>query len=145
MILFYEHMAYILHNNIGADSIISFLESYNIIFPQRSADQTVYWDALYTNLFGAENSFSEYLEEVNKYIVEKVVHSLSTIQGMITQIEREVDEYLSEIPKEKLRDVARKALIDKKSKTLIEQAKNIKKFRPTSYETKEEKSEESLF
>lgn len=130
MILFYEHMAYILNEHIPADSIISFLKRYDEIFPEPSNNQKVYWEGLLKYLFTNANSFTRYMTEVEFYAREKATHALSVIQSKIEGVGKDVDSMLSNMTNEELQRIARLSLIESRSRELQEQERHIMEFRP---------------
>ena len=129
MILFYEHLSFILNQNISADKIIDVLNSYNTIFPYSSKDQTIYWNGIIRALFDNSANFYTYMREVKSYILEKVLHSKELINNRLSCIDKDVDDYLNTVDEKQLRQIAKKALYMSRAKELHEQLEHIDDFR----------------
>ncbi len=129
MLLFYEHLAFILNQGIKAEEIIEVLNSYHQIFPSASQNQSVYWNGITNALFGNYSDYSFYMSEAKTYIEEKVKHSADNIIRKLDIIGKEIDEYLNSVSSEELHKIAKDALLINKTKELNEQLMRIKIFR----------------
>ena len=128
MLLFYEQMAYMLNQNIKADKIIEFLNSYNTYFTKASKDKSLYWNAVIKNLF-KKDTYNEYMKEAQKYLVEKVDAALQALKDKSQSIEKSIKEELKNKTSQELRDIAFKARLKIESAGIQSQIKNIEKFR----------------
>lgn len=129
MILFYEHLSFILNQSIGADKIIEVLNNYNQVFTSPSRDQSIYWNGIIRELFGNSKEYTSYMLESKRYIKEKVLHAKNVIEKKLQQIDSDVDAYLNTISDEELRAIAKKALYINRAKELHEQLNHIEEFR----------------
>lgn len=129
MILFYEHLSYILNQNITADKIIDVYNNYGQLFSTPNRDQSIYWSAIYRALFDDSDTFHNYIIESKKYIMEKVFHTKEVLVKKLEQCSKGVDDYLAKISDEEIRIIAKKALYHNKTKELQEQVKHIDEFR----------------
>lgn len=127
MLLFYEHMAFMLNQHITADQLVDFLSSYNQIYPESSKDKSVYWNGVHTHLLN--DNWNDYWQECYTYIKEKVKHTTELLQGRINGITQEVDAVISTKSYEELKDLAKEAIIEHRCKELNEQIQHIKEFR----------------
>ncbi len=127
MILFYEQMAFILNQNIKAEKIVDFLDSYSDIFPIPSKKKDVYWNGAIANLFN--DNYKDYMLEVQTYLIEKVKSALDTLYQLSNKIKKDINENLKDKSLEELRTIASEALFQIKSIGITGQIENIKNFR----------------
>lgn len=134
MMLYYEQMAYLIHKNIDATSIIDFLNSYSKIYPESSSVKSVYWSGIEENLFN-DKIYSLYMTEIKTYLKEKVLHTIGKIHNRITHIEEEVNNMLPSLSMEELRELAKHTLITLQSQEMIKQEERINAFRLNRFDS----------
>lgn len=127
MLLFYEHMAFMLNQGITADQLLAFLANYSNIYPTSSKDKGLYWRGVYEHLLN--ENWKEYWVECSTYTKEKAKHTVDILQGQINGIRQEVDSIVSTKTHEELKELAKESIIEHKCKDLLEQIQHIKEFR----------------
>lgn len=130
MMLFYEHMAFMLLNGIGAERIIAILKSYNTLFPTASKDRIYYWNKIIQSLFeNRESQFKEFQKESSEIINKKVNHAISILAGYLSETRAAIASDVEQMSVKDVRELAIAAEYQNQCSDIERQKDNIIKFR----------------
>jgi len=139
--LFYEHLAFILlSTDTGKENLISTLESYSHIFPEKLTDKntnkTVYFNRIEKNLFSSEISELHEFKVVCKQVISECVrHSLDQLDTHINRVQESIQRrYLSMTDLNVLREKVIESEQLRATSELEKQRANIARFRTPSDE-----------
>jgi hypothetical protein len=131
MIIFYEHMAFMVSKDIPHSQIVNTLVNYNQLFPEPTKDQHHYFEKISDSIFGNKNEdLIDFLKMTIEIHEELILHKLDLVENFISDGSKSVNEEVEQI--ENI-DQLRAMLVEAKSKLLSHQYKkqvaNIRKFR----------------
>lgn len=131
MMLFYEHLAFILKNNINSSSIINFLNSYNTIFSSPSNSRALYWNALENSLFGKfKEEYNSFIQIANSIARKKVSHAINKLNDYLAQKRIFIDASMSRLTYDQLKERAVEAQYAHECSNIERQKDNIIRLRP---------------
>lgn len=130
MLLFYEHMAFMLMNDISSDFIISFLKSYSALFPRADKNREVYWNAIEKEIFLNYADYKNFMADSTIIIKKKVNHVLAQIAGHLLETKAAIAYEIEQLPIEQVKEIAIEAKYENKCQDIERQQDNIIKFRP---------------
>lgn len=131
MIIFYEHLAFMMIHNIGADRIIDILEDYGSVHNQPVKEVKTYFERLIPTLFnGKISEWKSFSEEFDFIIRERVQHTIHRISEKLDYTKKGIQKSAEEIEDLK---VLRANLIEAEyhiaSEQLLKNLVNIRKHR----------------
>lgn len=130
MLIFYEHMAFMLMNDIRYDKIIDFLKNYNSIYPESSKSKTTYWNGFYDYfLKDKSDEYDGFQYFFISLIENKVDYSIKKLNDVLTNGRNDFSRSIEEKTFEELKTIAINALYNEKYSGLEKQRDNIIKFR----------------
>ena len=132
MMLYYQQMSYMLNQQIKAEQVVLFLNSYEKIFPEASEDKIYYWDRVKKFLFN-NGSYEAYMKEASMYGKEKVEHTIASLDVRVKNVEKDVDKLISEMTTEQIEALARESLVHIHSKELSTLRDRIIGFRLSQF------------
>lgn len=132
MMLYYEQMAYMLRHKICANRVIEFLNSYADTFPKSDENKAYYWNGVKQFLFNDE-SYGLYMMEVSKYVQEKIRHTIFSLERRVVDIETKVDELISAMSYDQIKELARDSLVELQTKELSVLKERIIEFRLSKF------------
>lgn len=132
MFLFYEHLAFMILFDIGADEVVDILEDYSSVHPNPTKNVNEYFDRLIPKLFRNKiDEWNDFTEVFGFIIRERVQNTIRRIAEKLDQTKIEIKEEIDKI--ENIQDL-RRMLVDSnyhnESKQLQKNLVNIRKFRP---------------
>ena len=130
MMLFYEHLAYLLIYKYTAVDIINFLNSYQRIFPTSNKDRSHYWETVESHLFIKNNApYDQFKQECDKIIRQKVLYTQSQLCKYLGQEKNKLKNKIMGYTLEQLRKTLLEDLYNSVNERIIKQLENISKFR----------------
>lgn len=134
MMLFYEHMAYMLAKKIPYIRVIEFLKNYPNIFPKPSKERNVYWNGVEHNLLATTQeeviSYKSFLDECAKIVKMKVNHVLSQLAFYLLEQRAMIEYEISNMNTDEVVKIAVEAKYHNLCADIERQQDNIIRFRP---------------
>lgn len=130
IMLFYEHLAFMLLFNITASDLISALESYPTIFENPNDNRDDYWNKIYNSLFNKHiDEFNEFQEEIKDIINKKVNYTILKLSDFLSEKYKDIKNNVESLPFKDVQEFAIKAQYQNLCKDFERQKDNITKFR----------------
>ena len=134
MMLFYEHMAYMLAQKIPYIRVVEFLKNYPNIFPKPSKERNVYWNGVEQNLLATTQeeviSYKSFLNECSKIVKMKVNHVLSQLAFYLLEQRAMIEYEISNMNTDEVVKIAVEAKYRNLCADIERQQDNIIRFRP---------------
>lgn len=134
IMLFYEHMAFMLLTNMGKQSLLNFFERHSEIFPNeetnKSGSRKIYFEKLTQHLLNTgETAWAEFQPLADYVVSEKVYHTKTGLDEHLASEEAATRAWVDSLPVETLKEelVAVRYQLD--NQNLLRQRDNIVKFR----------------
>jgi hypothetical protein len=133
LLLFYEHMAYMLlkKSTLAPDSVFCILREYDKHFNAPSNDKDSYWFAINKAVEGvaASNDLKDFLPATRAIIGECVRKTIERIEGRIAQVERDERTRIEAMDEALLREALIASEVERKTGQYKRRLNNIRKFR----------------
>lgn len=129
MFVFYEQMAFMLLNNIKANDIIDFLQSYNKIYPSASKDKTVYWKGFFKFFIANTEEYKNFNNAFLSIITKKVNYATRKLNDILAAAKSKISNDVDQMSHDELKQMAITAKYNELYGDLERQRDNIIRFR----------------
>lgn len=134
MMLFYEHMSYMLLKKIHHQRMIEFLNNYKQIFPKPSTDRNIYWQGVKKYLLAPTQTdaddYNNFMKDCSKIIKMKVNHVISQLASYLMEQRGLIEYEISQLSADEIIKIAIEVKYRNKCGDIERQQDNIIRFRP---------------
>ncbi|EOB7984979.1 HindIII family type II restriction endonuclease [Pseudomonas aeruginosa] len=132
--VFYEHMAFMLLNDMKKESILEFFERHSEIFPQeeenKSGSRKVYFEQLTAHLLDTgKEAWSNFSPLAEHIVSEQAYHTKRTLDEYLASEKAAAYAWANSLPIEKLKEELASLRYQLDNQNFIRQRDNILKFR----------------
>jgi len=130
--MLYEQLAFMILKSIPHTKLMEMYRNYSTLFPRTSKSQANYFSVILKFLFDdAYNEYLEFFSLCSSILRERTNHELVRITEEVNRIKEVVRTEVESHPAEELRERLIKSTVSGLTDQILEQANNIRKFRPT--------------
>ena len=91
LLIFYEHLSYLLLSDYDASNLVKILNNYSTIFSKKSKNRELYWKNIIKNLFKEdEKNYYDYLELAENIIQEFVIYKKEQLDKRVKNLKIEI-------------------------------------------------------
>jgi len=129
-ILYYEHLAFFLVENLNGTILVKFINDYKTHFAEPTSDQSVYLAQITKRLFDDNSDrYEAYSQLIDKLLQEKVAWTIESVENRLSKSKSDIQKKIASMPVEDLKVTLVESEYSRLHYTVIRQLKNIVKFR----------------
>ncbi|WP_317178484.1 HindIII family type II restriction endonuclease [Pectobacterium sp. HCp5_1] len=137
IMLFYEHMAFMLLNNMNKEHLLSFYRNHENIFPNEELNKTgsrqIYFDKLEKHLLNCgKRQWSDFSKVAEFIITEKVTLTLQSLQNHLIEEKNKAVSWTESLSIDEIKCQLADVKYQLENQNFIRQIDNIRKFRKFS-------------